>query len=325
MASLDGATKTKASAKAKARFRERFKAWWEGYELAPEQIEPVPVPAAPKSEEDDAKLRYKASGERWTQSRIDLVQRVWGEGLTGPGGMEHILDLVKPLGLTPAMSMLDLGAGLGGAARIVADHFGCWVTGFEANQRLTEAGMESSTKAGLAKKAPVQTFDPEDFEVKPKTYDSVFSKEFFFTVRDKDRLLRHIETILKDRGQMMFTDFVLAEAGHSSPALDAWRASEPVEPAPWAMEDYAKAFTELKLDLRINEDITEETRTLITQAWATYMAGVNRADLDSASVSAMVEEAELWARRVKLLESNDLKVYRIYAIKSQGADLLSDR
>lgn len=321
MASLDEATKTKASAGAKVPFRERFKAWWEGYELAPEQVEPVPVPVV---EEDDVKLRYEASEERWTQSRIDLVQKVWGDGLTGPGGMERILELVKPLGLTPAMSVLDLGAGLGGAARIVADHFGAWVTGFEADKQLTDAGMEASTKAGLGKKASVQGFDPENFEIKPKTYDSIFSKEFFFTVQDKDRLLRHIELILKDQGQIMFTDFVLPEPGHSSPALDAWRASEPVEPAPWAMEDYATVFTKLKLDVRISEDITEETRALITQAWGTYMTGVNRSELDNASVSAMVEEAELWAHRVKLLESNDLKVYRIHAIKKQSAKLLSD-
>jgi len=321
MASLDEATKTKASAKAKAPFRERFKAWWEGYELVPDQIEPVAVPAA---EEDDVKLRYEASAERWTQSRIDLVQKVWGDGLTGPGGMERILEMVKPLDLTPAMSVLDLGAGLGGAARIVADHFGTWVTGFEADRPLAEAGMEASTKAGLGKKAPVEGFDPENFEVKPKSYDSVFSKEFFFTVQNKERLLRQIELILKDQGQIMFTDFVLPEPDHSSPALDAWCAAEPGEPAPWAMETYVTALSAKKMDVRISEDITEETRTLISQAWATYMAGVNRSDLDNASVSAMVEEAELWARRVKLLESGDLKVYRVHAIKIQAANLLSD-
>ena len=319
MASLDEAKKTKASAKAP--FRERFKAWWEGYELAPEQIEPVVVPADPG---DGAMLRHEASEERWTEARIDLVQKVWGDGLIGPGGTERILEMVKPLDLTPAMSLLDLGAGLGGVARIVADHFGTWVTGFEADPRLTAAGMECSTKAGLGKKAPVEGFDPETFEVEPKSYDSVFSKEFFFTVQGKDRLLRHIETVLKDRGQIMFTDFVLAEAGHSSPAIDAWRASEPVKPAPWAAEDYVQALTELNLGVRLSEDITEETRALITQAWGAYMANVNRADLDSASASAVIGEAELWARRVKLLDSKDLKVCRIHAIKSRNANLLSD-
>lgn len=316
MASLDEARKTKAQ------FRERLKAWWEGYELASQQVEPVPEPADP--EEADAKLRYEASAERWTPSRIELVQQVWGDGLTGPGGQERILELVKPLALNPAMSLLDLGAGLGGAARIVAEHFGTWVTGFEADHQLTDAGMAMSTQAGFAKKAPIQAFDPENFEGKPKTYDSMFSKEFFFTVQDKDRLFRHINTILKDQGQILFTDYVLAEPGLSTPALDAWRASEPTKPAPWAMEDYEKALSELKLDLRIAEDITEETRALITQAWASYMASVDHAGLDNASVSAMIEEAELWTRRVKLLESGDLKAYRIHAIKKQRANLLSD-
>lgn len=319
MAAIGESAETKGAVKSKIPFRRRFEAWWNGYELVAREAESDQGPP-----EDAPKLQYEPSDEHWSLGRIDLVQQVWGEGLTGPGGKERILELVKPLALNPAMSLLELGAGLGGAARIVADHFGVWVTGFEADARLVEAGMAISTQAGFAKKAPVQSFDPEHFEAKPKSCDALFSKEFLFTVQDKDRLFRLFNTMLKDDGQILLTDYVLAEPGKSSPALDAWAKSEPAKPAPWALEDYVKVLTELKLDIRITEDITEDTRKLITEDWGRYMASVNHDGLDNASISAMVDEAELWTRRVKLLESGDLKVCRIHALKKMRDSLLSD-
>jgi SAM-dependent methyltransferase len=310
------------SLRAKIPLRLRVKAWWEGYdlELHQRELEKKPIVSAEKRH----KVRYEGPDKEWETARIALMQTVWGPGFAGPGGEERILELVKPLGLTPAMSLLDLGAGLGGAARIMADHFGVWVSGLEADPPLAEAGMELSTIAGLAKKAPVNAFDPEHLEMHPKAYDCVFSKESLFTVHDKDRLFEMIDFTLKDRGQMLFTDFVLAEPELSSPAIDAWLAAEPVRPHPWAVEDYTKALTHRKLDTRISEDITEETRKQITGCWANYMSRVDQASLDAATSSALVNEVEIWTRRVKLMEAGDLKVCRILAVKSQSKRLLSD-
>ena len=313
---------TTGSHSAKIPIRWRLKAWWEGYDLELHQKESEGTPL--DSGEAHHKVRYERPEMRWETARIALVQEVWGIGLVGPGGEEAILSLVKPFGLTPAMSLLELGAGLGGAARVMADHFGVWVTGLEAETHLAEAGMELSNMAGLGKKAPVNSFDPEHFELQPKTYDCVFSKEFLFTVEDKDRLFRMVDLALKDRGQLLFTDFVLAEPKRKTDGLDHWSASEPVTPHPWAMEDYVKALTHYKLDIRITEDITKETGKQITECWSNYMARVDQASLDSEAGSVLVDEVELWTRRVKLMKAGDLKVCRILGVKKPRDGLLSD-
>ena len=77
----------------------------------------------------------------WSEARIGLSQKIWGEGFSSPGEEDYILGLVKSLGLTPAMSELDLGAGLGGAGRVMAQSFGCWVTSLEVNPDLAKAGI----------------------------------------------------------------------------------------------------------------------------------------------------------------------------------------
>ena len=315
-------TETDAPIHAKIPFRLRFKAWWEGYdlELRRKEAEAAALDTGPKGHE----VHYETPKFDWETARIALVQEVWGPGFVGPGGEEAILNLVKPLGLDPAMSLLELGARLGGAARIMADHFGVWVTGFEADNRLVEAGMELSTMAGLTKKAPIKSFDPEHFEVQPKSFDCVFSRDFFFTIEDKDRLLKMIEFALKDRGQLLFTDFVTVEPGRSTPALEEWSAAEPETPHLWAVEDYAKALAALKFDVRITEDITEDLCKQVTSRWAGYMAGVDQAALDQEATSALVNEVKFWTRRVKVMEAGDLRAFRILGLKKQREGLLSD-
>src|SRR5947207_639404 len=61
-------------------------------------------------------------------SRMTVAQWLWGDGYLMPGGPDFVLELVKPFGLTPAMSTLDLSAGLGGPARAIAQTFGTYVT-----------------------------------------------------------------------------------------------------------------------------------------------------------------------------------------------------
>ncbi len=315
-------TDTDGPIRAKIPFRLRLKAWWEGYDL---ELRRKEVDAAALDlQEKKHEVHYEAPKFDWETARIALVQEVWGPGFVGPGGEEAILNLVKPLGLSPAMSLLELGARLGGAARIMADHFGVWVTGLEADSRLVDAGTELSTMAGLAKKASIKSFDPEHFEAQPKSFDCIFSRDFFFTVEDKDRLLKMIEFALKDRGQLLFTDFVSAAPGRSTPALQEWIAAEPETPHLWTVEDYTKALAALKFDVRVTEDITEDLCKQVTARWASYMAGVDQSALDSEAATALVNEVKFWTRRVKVMEAGDLKAYRFLGLKRQREGLLSD-
>ena len=72
-----------------------------------------------------------------------------------------MLRLAKPLGLSAASSLLLIGAGSGGAPSRVAEEFGVWVTGYEANARLLEVANERSRRAGLGRRAQVEPWDPQ--------------------------------------------------------------------------------------------------------------------------------------------------------------------
>jgi cyclopropane fatty-acyl-phospholipid synthase-like methyltransferase len=298
--------------------RARFKAWWDGYdlELRKKQQKSVEAPVH--------EVRYERPKEHWESARLDLAQKVWGEGYSTPGGEKQIRSMIKYFGLDPAYAVMDLGAGLGGAARLMCEQFGVWVTGLEADKELAEAGMALSVKAGMSKKAAISSFDPENFHQKAKSIDCVFSKEFLFTVKDKTTLLRMVELLMKSKGQLLFTDYVLANRHSSAPEIETWKEHEPRKPSPWSVEDYREALTELHFDIRVVEDVTETLYKQVTQGWSGYIGRAKSSGISQELAPALVDEVEIWTRRMQAIDSGELKVCRIHAFKPDTDKTLSD-
>jgi cyclopropane fatty-acyl-phospholipid synthase-like methyltransferase len=206
----------------------------------------------------------------------------------------------------------------------MAQSFGVWVTGLEASKDLAEAGMALSTKAGMAKKAAITKFDPETFEHKAKSIDCIFSKEFLFTVADKPKFLRAVEDAMKPRGQLLFTDYLLAKPGQHSKALAKWAEFEPNPPHAWAENDYKEALAAIHLDIRVVEDHTKQFHGMVTRAWANHIKLLQSRGVPPEDASALVNEVELWARRMQAIEAGDLKICRIHALKRDTNRLMSN-
>ncbi len=299
----------------KGPFWDRFMLWWNGYELAARARKS----AAPPSHG----VRYEGPNLEWETERLRVAQELWGEGFADPGGAEYILNMIKFFGLDPSMSVLDLGAGLGGSSRTMSEKFGVWVTGLEASEELAEAGMALSVKAGMGKKAAISHFDQETFEHKPKSIDCVFSKEFFFTIADKPAFLNTVESLMKPRGQLLFTDYVLAPSAEKTVAFEKWLEFEPATPHAWSVQDYKEALATLHLDIRVAEDITDQFHAMVTRAWAQYIKVLQNRGVEPEGAPVLVQEVELWARRVQAIEAGNLQVFRFHALKKDTDRLMS--
>ncbi|WP_119679278.1 SAM-dependent methyltransferase [Indioceanicola profundi] len=303
--------------------KDRFIAWWEGYDLSAILSRRLRDSDFGSVMDGSSAAAHGAVGNGrhlnrhnkplWTASRIQVAEKIWGHGFATPGGTDHIPTLVKPLGLNPAMSVLDIGAGLGGSSRAMATQYGAWVTGLEYNPVLAEAGMFRSHKAGLARQAPISQFDPEHFTFN-KRVDAIFSKEALYTVHNKDGLIDAIEACLKPKGQLLFTDYVIDNSRQRGRDFDGWAAHEPVEPHPWSVEQYSAALQQRNLDIRIAEDISDAQVTMIVTAIQQLVKHLETVAMDRETKLAVVEEVELWARRVAALSSG-LRCYRFYAMK----------
>jgi len=293
--------------------RGRLRAWWEGEDFEAEES----APAADEASEPTPAAETP-SPEEWTQARQEIVQKLWGEGFGTPGEAEHIKMLVKPLGLTAKQSVIDINAGLGGTSRVVAEDTGAWVTGLEAQNDLAAAGMELSVMGGMAKKAPIQYFEPPKIDLRGHTMDAMISKEGLYTLPEKEILFEEIYKVLKPIGQMLFTDYLLPKDDHMSPALEDWIATEHPTPIPWSVDQTVARLKDIGFEVRVSEDMTDSLKSLVLHGWKELVRDIKPGDLSRDAAGAMVGEAEIWCRRLALFEANDLRCYRIHALKHES-------
>lgn len=317
---------------AKVPLKLRLKAWWEGYDtdeikqrLASKKSEPVaeePVKESPKEITADAI-------DPWDEATVDIAQYIWGKGFCGPGGPEYIVSLSKLLALSPEMSMLQIGAGLGGPSRVLVDRFGVWITGFEESEMLVEKGRKLSKMAGLEKKAQIEQYTPEGFEGFDRKYDRALSKEALFTIEDKNNMISKIEEKLKPGGLFLMTEYVIgSDSVLGKDKYKEWVVGERRHPFPIMSNELVDLLKKNHLQVRVSEDISLQYVEMINQAWAgadEVAAKLAKREDGTMMIQTLMREAEFWTRRKKLLESGDLKLWRVVANKkSGGPSMMSD-
>ena len=303
----------------KVPFLLRLKSWWQGFDLheiesanEPVSLEPEPKPKSEQPPADElARLK-----EPWQPERIAMAQAIWGEGFIMPGGIGYVTYMVKPLGLTNESVVLDIGAALGGPARLMAKAFSSWVTGLESDAGLSQEGMALSVRTGLAKKAPIEHFDTEEIPIDEAKYHCIFSKEALFRIDNKEALLPRFKKGLKPRGQLLFSDFVLSEPDASNDALKAWTAAHKPEPELWTRQGYVERLTALGFDVRVDEDITDRLRNEVLRGYSEFADNAAKADLTQLDKAALALELEYWARCVAAIDSGVLRVCRIHCISN---------
>ncbi len=327
---------TAASKDVKVPLKTRLKVWWEGYDMDDvearlraiesrrAEAEPVAAPVNDPPPAVDQDLPVNP----WDDKRIEVAQYIWGEGYCGPGGPDHIVGMSKLLALSPKMSALVIGAGLGGPSRVLAQEFGVWITGVEGSDKLAAAGMELSIRHGMAKKAPIRAFnaeEPEDFE---RNFDRAFAKEALYTVQNKKGLIKQIGKSLKSDALFLITDFFLADGGKAAAEeVRNWKEKEAPTPYLTTAEDVIDMLEASGFSIRVNEDISDQYISMISKAWADadkVVAHLMAQGEDGKQlVDVLMHEAEHWSDRSKLLEQEFLQIYRILAVK-KASKTLSD-
>ena len=306
-----------------ARFRRRLHAWWEGVEPPPEEdapdlaAEPLLLDTEAPPIERDWPESAEERAKLWPVRRIEAAELIWGRDCILPGGADYTLLLAKPLGLSPAVSLLDLAAGLGGGARAMAEHFGVWVTGLERDPDLAADAEHRSKRSKFGKKAPVRRFDPGNFELKKRSFDSIFARELFYSIDDKEALFRTVQSGLKDRGQLLFTDYVLG-AQEPGAAFAKWLEGERQPSYPMPLAELTGLLERLDFDIRICEDESEIYRGHVMAAWSGLAAELQNGTIPRHLLARVVEEAERWARFVQALKAGELRFYRFHALYRQA-------
>ncbi len=268
------------------------------------------APAAP-----DSPPRVDPAAD-WSSVRIDVVEELWGEGFVFPAGAEEAMRLAAPLGLSGSSSVLLLGAGTGGAPRVLAEAFDCWVAGHEATATLADLAAARLRKAGgdVARRASVTCWNGRAPGPRRRGFHHAVALDPI-QGGPADEMLAAIAGALKPGGQLAMLQLV-AEAGldPADPAVAAWARLEQRDPAMATAEEITSLLAELGFDVRVVEDVSERHRQCVMRGWGAMvrrMAGPRPAPLHAAAV---VREAERWMRRLRLMQAGRLRLMRWHAI-----------
>ena len=245
---------------------------------------------------------------------LTVRQWLFGPGCIIPGGADYVLELVKPFHLGPAMTMLDMAAGLGGPAETIASAFETYIAGFERDPALVRRASDAAVAHGLSRHVQIKVYDPESFELRAGFYDHALAREATYAVAQKERFLRVLNQAMKPSGQLIFTDFVRDRAAGDRPELAAWEAASRQKPQLWTAAQYTDCLKSLGFDLRIVTDVTAEYRRMILLAWRGFLESGELKHLRGARAAPVIDVVEEDLRTVAALSSGALKFYYFVAL-----------
>lgn len=135
----------------------------------------------------------------------DIVALLLGESYH-PGGSTLTRRLAGRLALRPGTSVLDVAAGRGATALLLAAEYGVDVTGVDLSRANVTAAVGAAAAAGLTDRVRFQTGDAERLPVEDGTFDAAICECAFCTFPDKPTAAAELARILKPGGRLGITD-----------------------------------------------------------------------------------------------------------------------
>ncbi len=296
----------------KPSIKHRLKAWRDGYELdGGKQSQKSREAEAREAVIDDGPPTVKG----WSLARQQSVVTLIGEGMTRCVPDDAKAMMTQPLGINKALSVAELGSGLGGFSRWVSEQYDAYVTGYDSDQILQDAANEMTKMAGLARKINFLHCDFENFNPKQRSADVVYSSEALFPVANKAGCFAAVYKMLKPSGQFMMSDYMLEGIAPDAPELNPWREAEPIGAHPIDVQETRKLLTAAGFEISIAENITNEYKANVLRAFADYASRTSNGEKSGHLHNWILNEGELWMRRIKEMEAGRLKVFRIYGRK----------
>lgn len=181
------------------------------------------------------------------------------------GGAEATEQLGRRLALVPRDVVLDIGCGVGGPARQIAETFGCTVAGVDHRlERIIEAMLRTSA-LGLNSRVSFHVAEGEHLPFEDEVFDAVISQATLDRIPNKTAAVRETYRVLKSEGRFGFECESLTEKGGDQTEQDS---SRPFRILAWQQVLAALGFIDIEV-----EEMWEESRRF-------YPTGPERDQID---------------------------------------------
>jgi len=138
------------------------------------------------------------------------------------GGIRGTQALLEKLDIRASVHVLDAGCGLGGASRLMADTFGCRVTGIDLSPDYIEAARVLTRRTGLSGRVQFETGSILALPDTIGPFDLILCQHILMNISDKPTAVRQFARLLLPGGRVVLHEIVTG----SQSALSL--------PVPWA-------------------------------------------------------------------------------------------
>ena len=144
-------------------------------------------------------------------------------------GFPATIELGDELPIKAGQHLVDIGCGLGGPARYLAQRFGCTVSGVDITAPFVDAGNRLSELVGMQDAVSIELGDGQKLPWPDETFDGGYAQHVTMNVPDRAAFFSEAARVLKPGGFFALTEHGLGEVG------------DPHHPLPWS-EDGSGAY-----------------------------------------------------------------------------------
>ncbi|MGI9388322.1 MAG: class I SAM-dependent methyltransferase [Methyloligellaceae bacterium] len=139
-------------------------------------------------------------------------------------GRKATLELADQMMLSKDALVLDIGSGLGGPARTLAEEYGCHVTGIDLTQAFCDAAQIMSGWVNLSDRVVFQQGDATDLPLADNQFDAAMTIHVAMNIPAKAEVYAQARRVVKPGGVFAVYDVLQGEGG------------DVFFPVPWARE-----------------------------------------------------------------------------------------
>jgi len=140
------------------------------------------------------------------------------------GGMHTTKEMAERVRPIARESVIDVGGGIGGPARILATLYGCSVTVVDLTESFCEAGEQLTTLVDLSDLVTFRHGNALDLPFADQSFDIGWTQHSTMNIDDKERLYGELHRVVRPGGRIALHEIMAGE-------------QQPVHfPVPWSRE-----------------------------------------------------------------------------------------
>jgi ubiquinone/menaquinone biosynthesis C-methylase UbiE len=139
-------------------------------------------------------------------------------------GKESTIEIANLAQLQSQHNVLDVGCGLGGSARYIANEFSCSVMGVDLTTEYIDVANKLTEFVNLTNKVSFKQASALELPFSSESFDVVWTEHTQMNISNKEKFYSELSRVLKPKGRFVFHDVFGTN-------------NKPHYPTPWAEHD----------------------------------------------------------------------------------------